>query len=95
MQCCMTTCCVVWLQVNEELQAKLAEAEKGTLVAQSQAQQLSEAEKKVRAPVLLLEPSRHAGFTSWVPTRTPDPSSRFNSERWWQCRGLMVGHTGF
>ncbi len=36
------------LQVNEDLQAKLAEAEKGALVAQSQALQLSEAEHKVR-----------------------------------------------
>lgn len=36
-------------QVNEELLAKLTEAEKGTLVAQSQAQQLTEAEHKVRS----------------------------------------------
>ena len=49
----------VSLQVIEDLQAKLQQAEKGALVAQSQAEQLSAAENKVH-PSPLVPPS-HSG----------------------------------
>lgn len=40
----------LYLQMNEDLQARLEAAEKGALVAQSKSSQLTEAENKVSSP---------------------------------------------